>query len=61
MPSEGTLLGTGPRLALAAGSCVPEAVCVATAEGAAQVVGVVAARVLAAAGKGFAQKVPPAM
>ena len=46
---------------MAAGSCVPEAVCVATAEGAAHVVGVVAARVLAAAGKGFAQKVPPAM
>ena len=60
MPSEGTLLGTGPGLVLAARACVPEAVCVETAERAAQEVVAAAARAPAAADRGFAQKVSPA-
>jgi hypothetical protein len=45
---------------LADRACVPEAVCVATAEGAAQEVVAAAARDPAAAGTGFAHKVSPA-
>ncbi len=59
MPSEGTLLGTGPRLVLAVWAFVPEAVCVATAERAAQEVVAAAARAAAAAGRGFARMVSP--
>ncbi len=52
-----TLLGTRPRLALAVWACVPEAVCVETAERAAQEVVVAAARASAAAGRGFTRMV----